>query len=453
MIHQDISILLINPWVTDFAAYNYWAEPLGLLYTASILKQSGAHIFYINCLHSKKAGPSPRPDGRSRYRRTVIPKPPQISFVPRNYALYGMTRQELLQELKTRGRPDIVLVGSTMTYWYPGVFRTVQTIKQFYGPDIPVVLGGIYARLCPEHAKQYSGADFVFTDDRARNLLKLIEEATSKRFPSPPAPESFSDYPAPLHQLEGKKGFISVLTRKGCPFSCTYCASGLLNKHIAARSRWSVTDEIETYSAMLGAKNVAFYDDSLLWNAPQHIIPIFEEILRRGLRLDFHLPNGIHSKYIYPEVAEAMYKTGVKTIRIGLETLDRQLLEKTGGKITNADFLWSVKNLVEAGYKREEIGTYIMAGLLGQAPRDVEKTIDFVYRAGASPFLALFSPIPGTRIWKEVVRSTPFPVRHEPLFHNNTVFILGSPSYPPSVVQQLKDRAAELRKSRPFLQR
>jgi hypothetical protein len=30
-------ILLINPWITDFAAYNFWIKPLGLLHIASLL--------------------------------------------------------------------------------------------------------------------------------------------------------------------------------------------------------------------------------------------------------------------------------------------------------------------------------------------------------------------------------------------------------------------------------
>jgi len=34
-------ILLINPWIHDFAAYDLWAKPAGLLYLASTLKKNG----------------------------------------------------------------------------------------------------------------------------------------------------------------------------------------------------------------------------------------------------------------------------------------------------------------------------------------------------------------------------------------------------------------------------
>ncbi|MFQ5628541.1 MAG: hypothetical protein ACE5I1_07255 [bacterium] len=30
------TFLLVNPWITDFAAYDFWSKPLGLLYIASV---------------------------------------------------------------------------------------------------------------------------------------------------------------------------------------------------------------------------------------------------------------------------------------------------------------------------------------------------------------------------------------------------------------------------------
>jgi hypothetical protein len=44
------NILLINPWITDFAAYNFWIKPLGLLYIASLLRKSGFRVTLIDCL-------------------------------------------------------------------------------------------------------------------------------------------------------------------------------------------------------------------------------------------------------------------------------------------------------------------------------------------------------------------------------------------------------------------
>jgi hypothetical protein len=87
-----------------------------------------------------------------------------------------------------------------------------------------------------------------------------------------------------------------------------------------------------------------------------------------------------------------------------------------------------------------------MLGLPGQRVESVERSIDFVYRCGGAPHISYFSPIPGTKIWQEALKSTPFPVDEEPLFQNNTVFILGNGEFTDETIGNLKSMAVELRK-------
>ena len=41
---------MINPWIYDFAAFDLWIKPLGLLYLGAILKDNGFDVKLINCL-------------------------------------------------------------------------------------------------------------------------------------------------------------------------------------------------------------------------------------------------------------------------------------------------------------------------------------------------------------------------------------------------------------------
>jgi len=129
-----------------------------------------------------------------------------------------------------------------------------------------------------------------------------------------------------------------------------------------------------------------------------------------------------------------------------LETADETVQRDTGGKTTSGAYRNAVDLLRKAGYRRENIGTYALAGLPGQKPEDVEKTIDLIYEAGGAPLLAYFSPIPHTPLWKTAARSSPLPIEREPLLHNNTVYIRGNPDYGEQAIHALRDRAAELRK-------
>ena len=51
-------LLLINPWIYDFAAYDYFAQPLGLLYLAGLLEAQGGAVHFLDCLGAPHAGGS-----------------------------------------------------------------------------------------------------------------------------------------------------------------------------------------------------------------------------------------------------------------------------------------------------------------------------------------------------------------------------------------------------------
>ena len=46
------NVLLINPWIYDFAAYDLWIKPIGLLYIASVLRNNGYIVQFLDCLNS-----------------------------------------------------------------------------------------------------------------------------------------------------------------------------------------------------------------------------------------------------------------------------------------------------------------------------------------------------------------------------------------------------------------
>ncbi len=48
-------------------------------------------------------------------------------------------------------------------------------------------------------------------------------------------------------------------------------------------------------------------------------------------------------------------------------------------------------------------------------------SINFIHSCGARPIVAEYSPIPGTALWDEAVRCSPYPIAEEPLFQNNTL--------------------------------
>jgi radical SAM superfamily enzyme YgiQ (UPF0313 family) len=169
-------------------------------------------------------------------------------------------------------------------------------------------------------------------------------------------------------------------------------------------------------------KDFAFYDDALLIGPSGHLLPILRGVIERELSCRFHAPNALHVKAIDREVADFLHRAGFKTLRLGFETSDEALQAETGGKVSNQDFRSAAENLKRAGYRGDEIGVYLMAGLPGQRAEEVEDSIAFVRDAGARPVLVEYSPIPGTALFEKARRMSPFDIEDEPLFQNNSLF-------------------------------
>ncbi len=160
--------LLVNPWIHDYAAYDYWSQPLGLLYLASLLRKNGMEINFVNCLDPNSPA-LPKPPrrfaaGHGKFFQEEIERPECLRSLPGKFKRYGIIPHIFKNELARCPAPDFVLVTSLMTYWYTGVFESIRAIREVF-PSSPIVLGGIYATLCPEHAMRHSGADLVLTGE------------------------------------------------------------------------------------------------------------------------------------------------------------------------------------------------------------------------------------------------------------------------------------------------
>ena len=107
-------------------------------------------------------------------------------------------------------------------------------------------------------------------------------------------------------------------------------------------------------------------------------------------------------------------RLGVETTALGQARLDRKLQE---GELEAA-----LANLKEAGFRRQEIGVYLLVGLPGQPEAEVAASIRRVQELGATPVLAQYSPIPGTALWPQAVRRSRYDLESEPLCHNNSLF-------------------------------
>jgi len=421
-------VLLINPWIYDFKAYDFWMKPLGLLYIAAYLRKAGFEINFIDCLDRyhpvlmKNVSKLPKNDmfGRGKFYTQEIEKPAVYQHITRKYRRYGMPPEVFKQILDGVCEPDSILVTSIMTYWYPGLFDVIKILKTRF-PKTPVILGGIYATICYEHAREFSRADYVIKGPAEQNLVSIFPEL---------APVSFEHLPFPAFDLYSGLDYACILTSQGCPFSCVYCAVPNLSLKLIYRDCASIISEIINYQNM-GIKNIAFYDDALLTNPSFPLV--LDEIIKRNIKMQFHTPNGLHPRFFNQELANKMFAAGFKTIYLSLETIDYKIHEKIDNKVTLQEFVQAFKYLKKGEFSNSQIHAYLMIGLPEISAELVKQSIDFVHSLGITVHLVEFSPIPGTKAFEQLG----FDEQTDPCLHNNTIF--------PALNDEMKKEMLELK--------
>ena len=421
-------ILLVNPPIYDFAAYDFWIKPYGLLQIAGKLQgKATLKLFdYLDRSHPFMANQKELKSdlwGRGRFYCEKIPNPPCLEQIPRYFRRFGLPRYLFQEFLKQQGPFDFALVQTTMTYWYLGYQEVIRDIRQ-NRPDTKIILGGNYATICTNHAKTLE-ADFLLT---GTNLQPLWEYLNIK--PNLQQPALWSAY---------EKLNIGVLKlTDGCPFNCTYCCVPKVYDKFKQRPMELCLAELEML-VKHEVNNIAFYDDALLFKAEKVLVPFLEEVLRRNIKVNFHTPNGLHARFITKSLAELMVRAGFKTFYLGFESASLEWQRSTGSKVFADELAQAVEHLIAAGAEPKNITVYQILGHPKINIQQLEESMQFVNNLKVRGMLADFSPIPGT-IDGELCGK--WVNMNEPLFHNKTAFpiiLLGFKK-----VNQLKDLQRQL---------
>ena len=322
-----------------------------------------------------------------------------------------------------------------MTYWYEGPQRAIQILKERF-PNVPIILGGIYATLCFERAVKNSGADYVIRGVGEIAALKLVDSLTGNNHEIEKKAQIF---PEPDYRYYQKLASVPILTSIGCPYRCSFCASHLLSGEFMQRNPVEVIEEISYYYHKRHVRHFAFIDDALLINQEKHISVILDAIIERQFRLNFHTPNGIHAQQITRDLAAKVFNSNFKTIRLSYESSNKHRQREMGLKVTDDSLANAVDYLEEAGFPRKDLGVYVIMGLPDQTFDEVVNSVVFVASLGVKIYLSSFSPIPGTKDWDRSIELCKMSPDIDPLLTNNSIFPLSRKDFSLEMFQQIKN--------------
>jgi radical SAM superfamily enzyme YgiQ (UPF0313 family) len=196
---------------------------------------------------------------------------------------------------------------------------------------------------------------------------------------------------------------VPIITSRGCPYSCTYCAGHqITGKKIRRRDVKNVVDEIEFLQKKYGFEEFIIEDENFTFYK-DHVLNFAKEIKERQLKCYFSFPGGIRIDRIDEDIVRALKKMGTYMVTVGIESGSLATLKAMK---KNWDFDEVRKNIVllkKVGLIVQ--GSFIL-GFSNESMDDIQATIDFALNSGIDQaYFGNYMPLPGSEDFIRLLES------------------------------------------------
>lgn len=299
-------------------------------------------------------------------------------------------------------------------------------------PETKVVLGGPHATFCYDELLPHQCVDFVVRGEGESNIIQLLEYISSPNcFPLHVIPGiaykieadggyqievtkpssfitcldilPFPDYPAWKYANDYYQRIFSLVSSRGCPSECIFCASRAFSgrKYRFHSAKWAFS-MIFYYQKVYGFVRFGFFDDTFLVNKLR--AKTFSDYISKYWAGNVPPSWACKSKadLIDEAIIPAVREAGCLSIHLGLESGSQHVLDSIKKGITLPDVFKALKLLSQYGIEAE---CSFMLGHPSDTLETIEETLlfgDVIENLGmGSCVMGISTPYPGTRLRKE----------------------------------------------------
>ncbi len=250
------------------------------------------------------------------------------------------------------------------------------------GAEIAVLGEGEYAsvELC-EYAlnmrelENIQGICYIKNDEIVRTQLRTPADLDLL----PPANRDLIDVNKyqDLLIINNRLPYTTMITSRGCPFTCTFCSSPTIWNHkVRQRSVKNVLQEIDLLIGKYGVKYISFQDD--IFGLNNRWLDDFCQQLR-DRKYDLNWMCILHPKSILNkrgEMLDLMKSAGLDTISMGVQSADATVLQNISRRKEETQLCYEL--IQEAKSRQILTATNMIFGLPGESEQSIQTSIDFV---------------------------------------------------------------------------
>ncbi len=298
-----------------------------------------------------------------------------------------------------------------------------------------IVMGGVHASAVPEFiaGRHADLIDYVVVGEGEATMLELVNalqggsgmeripglafraDGTAKRTECRPFIEDLDSIPFPARDLIPQDLFVpnlhnarhrkcaSILTSRGCPFNCSFCASRIVSgRKYRMHSAEYVLEEMEMLKKDYGVRQLTITDDTFTINR-ERLEKVCKGMIDRRLDLEWFCFSQV--TVVDREVLTLMKRAGCYNIGFGVESADESILKWMGKPIKPERAREAVRTANKAGLKTQ---AFYIFGSPGETREQMERTIEFANRVDATlAFFNMLVPYPGTKEFSHFFAGVP----------------------------------------------
>ncbi len=191
---------------------------------------------------------------------------------------------------------------------------------------------------------------------------------------------------------------VNMVTTRGCPYSCNWCAKPIWGQRYNVRSAENVVDELAMLKQIAQPDHIWFADD-IFGLKPGWVARFAELVEARGLRIPFKSLNRVDLLLQEGTVA-ALKRAGAETVWVGAESGSQKILDAMDKGTQVADIYAAARKLHAAGLR---IGFFLQFGYPDEDRADIEKTVQMVRDLLPDDVgISVSYPLPGTKFYERV---------------------------------------------------
>lgn len=332
---------------------------------------------------------------------------------------WGALSEERIGQLAREWQPDVVGI-SVLTPVFEHSLDLAQKFKRA-DPRVAVVLGNVHPTVYPEETLRNGCVDAVVRGEGEVTLWEYLQYLHGERSvegilglsyrcedrivhnEDRPFERNLDVFPRCAYELmrENLPPGVApsvVLTSRGCPYRCIFCASRVVSGHAyRTHSPERVVEDVEYLIRMYGVRHVLIVDDNFVLNR-RRVEQICGAFIERGLHRRLTWSCQARADAIDEDVVRILKEAGCVQLSFGIETGSQRLLDLIQKGERLEDSVRAVRLAHRAGIRTR--GAFIL-GLPTETRKESLRTIRF---AKSLPLdiakFTLATPYPGTELFR-----------------------------------------------------